>query len=104
MQQETSKIAYAQQEANGDNERVRELVLDAIKLFGVGTRETVSMITGLSEEQAGKRFNELQKRGLIYKTDIAKLSRSTKSLQYVWAISGVNAYGLLLQDIREILG
>jgi len=94
----TSILAFQQQEANGDNERVRELVLDAIKIVGIGTRETVAEITGLSQEQTGKRFSELERQGLIYKTNLAKLSKTTNKLQYVWAISGLSAFKMPLND------
>ncbi|HEX7844356.1 MAG TPA: hypothetical protein VF476_01070 [Chitinophagaceae bacterium] len=98
MKAQTSILAYHEQEANGDNARMRELVLDAIKLIGIGTRESVAETLKLTPEQVGKRFSELSDQGFIYRTRLAMESKGTGKLQRVWAMKNISAFKVKLQS------
>lgn len=83
-----SKKAYRHAKQSGIIASNEQQILNVLQSIRAGNTSEISHYCGLRDDAVHKRLAGMEKKGLIYKTNLSKRSRSTGQLQSVWCLVG----------------
>lgn len=87
MLQETSTIAFHQEEENGNNAHIRQMIANYFEKNIFGTQDSVAQALNIDRGQVHKRLSEIE---IIDVTNLAIVSTITGKLIKIWALKGAS--------------